>query len=127
MTRLLLERGLPRSAVKILQNPGWNVIHTFDSGLSHSTDHELLKIGALFCGRLDKKCDVRRDATRGLVFDLGNHHVEMEDFHIAEGILEPDAGALDAISDVTAKESPNMKTLLPLPYSDPTSPPLLYS
>ena len=43
MIKILLDQGLPRSAVKILNSKGWDVIHTGDIGLSRATDRQLLK------------------------------------------------------------------------------------
>ena len=43
MIRLLLDQGLPRSAADMLQKAGWDVVHTFDVGLSRATDMELLE------------------------------------------------------------------------------------
>ena len=51
---------------------------------------------------------------------VGEHqsggHVEMEEFQVAEGIGQPDAGAVDAFPGLTVKESPNIKPEpLPVP------------
>lgn len=43
MIRILLDQGLPRTAAKILQNKGWNVLHTGDIGLSRATDRQILE------------------------------------------------------------------------------------
>lgn len=43
MIKILLDQGLPRSSVKILNNKGWDVIHTGDVGLSRATDRQLLE------------------------------------------------------------------------------------
>lgn len=43
MTDILLDQGLPRSTVSLLQNQGWNVLHTGDIGLSRSGDVEILE------------------------------------------------------------------------------------
>ena len=42
MTKILLDQGLPRSAVKILRDKGWDVLHTGDIGLGRATDREIL-------------------------------------------------------------------------------------
>ena len=42
MTKILLDQGLPRSAVKILRDKGWEVLHTGDIGLDRATDREIL-------------------------------------------------------------------------------------
>lgn len=44
MIRLLLDQGLPRSAVAVLQKIGWDVVHTFEVGLSRAADVELLEV-----------------------------------------------------------------------------------
>ena len=44
MIRLLLDQGLPRSAVAVLQKVGWDVVHTFEVGLSRAADVELLEV-----------------------------------------------------------------------------------
>ena len=43
MIKILLDQGLPRSAVKILNNKGLDVIHTGDVGLSRATDRKILE------------------------------------------------------------------------------------
>ena len=43
MIKILLDQGLPRSSAKILNNEGWDVIHTGDIGLSRATDRQLLE------------------------------------------------------------------------------------
>lgn len=43
MTDILLDQGLPRSTVSLLQNQGWNVLHTGDIGLIRSSDVEILE------------------------------------------------------------------------------------
>jgi len=40
---ILLDQGLPRSTVSLLQNQGWEVSHTGDIGLSRSSDEEILE------------------------------------------------------------------------------------
>lgn len=44
MIRLLLDQGLPRSAVAVLKKVGWDVVHTFEVGLSRAADVELLEV-----------------------------------------------------------------------------------
>jgi predicted nuclease of predicted toxin-antitoxin system len=44
LIRLLLDQGLPRSAVAVLQKVGWDVVHTFEVGLSRAADVELLEV-----------------------------------------------------------------------------------
>lgn len=44
MIRILLDQGLPRTAAALLQKAGWDVVHTFDAGLSRATDVELLEV-----------------------------------------------------------------------------------
>ena len=43
MTRILLDQGLPRSAVGILRSKGWDVLHTGDIGLSRAMDRQILE------------------------------------------------------------------------------------
>ena len=43
MIKILLDQGLPRSSVKMLNDKGWDVIHTGDVGLSRATDRQLLE------------------------------------------------------------------------------------
>ncbi len=43
MNRILLDQGLPRSAVKILGIRGWDVLHTGDIGLSNASDREIIE------------------------------------------------------------------------------------
>lgn len=40
--RLLLDQGLPRSAVNGLWSAGWDVVHVADMGMSAATDGEIL-------------------------------------------------------------------------------------
>ena len=42
MIRILLDQGLPRSAVKILKDKGLDVLHTGDIGLSRAADRQIL-------------------------------------------------------------------------------------
>ena len=42
MTRLLLDQGLPRSAVKLLSAAGWDVAHVGDIGLNRAEDSRIL-------------------------------------------------------------------------------------
>ena len=42
MIRLLLDQGLPRSAVRLLGDVGWNVIHAGDIGMARSSDSDIL-------------------------------------------------------------------------------------
>lgn len=43
MIKILLDQGLPRSSAKILNNKGWDIVHTDDLGLSRATDRQLLE------------------------------------------------------------------------------------
>jgi len=43
LNRILLDQGLPRSAVKILGIRGWDVLHTGDIGLSNASDREIIE------------------------------------------------------------------------------------
>ena len=42
MIRLLLDQGLPRSAVRLLGDVGWDVLHTGDIGMARSSDSDIL-------------------------------------------------------------------------------------
>ena len=42
MIRLLLDQGLPRSAVRLLGDVGWNVVHAGDIGMARSSDSDIL-------------------------------------------------------------------------------------
>ena len=42
MIRLLLDQGLPHTTVKHLDDPGWDVQHVSDIGLSRASDREIL-------------------------------------------------------------------------------------
>ncbi len=57
MTRILLDQGLPRTAVKILRDTGWDVLHTGDIGLSRASDQEILAYA-----RLEKRVIITLDA-----------------------------------------------------------------
>ena len=57
MIRLLLDQGLPRSSAAILRTAGWDVVHTFETGLSRATDIELLEVA-----RREKRTLVTLDA-----------------------------------------------------------------
>lgn len=57
MIRLLLDQGLPRSAAEILRRHGWEVVHTFEAGLSRATDVELLEVA-----RREKRTIITLDA-----------------------------------------------------------------
>ena len=43
MIAILLDQGLPRSTVTLLNNEGWDIFHTGDIGLSRSSDTEILE------------------------------------------------------------------------------------
>ena len=43
MTGILLDQGLPRTAGKILEEKGWDVVHTGDIGLSRASDTEIVE------------------------------------------------------------------------------------
>ena len=43
MTRLLLDQGLPRSAVELLRAEGWDVVHAVDCGLDTASDEQILE------------------------------------------------------------------------------------
>lgn len=57
MTRLLLDQGLPRSAVGLLRDVGWDVQHVADIGMSRALDSEVLEYA-----RLEKRVCVTLDA-----------------------------------------------------------------
>lgn len=57
MTRLLLDQGLPRSAVGLLRDVGWDVQHVADIGTSRALDSEILEYA-----RLEKRVCVTLDA-----------------------------------------------------------------
>ena len=43
MIRALLDQGLPRSAVRLLREIGWDVVHVGDLGLAAATDAQILE------------------------------------------------------------------------------------
>jgi predicted nuclease of predicted toxin-antitoxin system len=43
MNRVLLDQGLPRGAVALLNRSGWHVVHTGDVGLSRATDRQIVE------------------------------------------------------------------------------------
>lgn len=43
MIRALLDQGLPRSAVRLLREIGWDVVHVGDVGLAAATDAQILE------------------------------------------------------------------------------------
>ena len=43
MIKILLDQGLPRSSVKILNDKGWDIVHTGDVGLNRATDRQILE------------------------------------------------------------------------------------
>ena len=57
MTRLLLDQGLPRSAVGRLRDMGWDLLHVADIGMSRALDSEILEFA-----RLEKRVCVTLDA-----------------------------------------------------------------
>jgi predicted nuclease of predicted toxin-antitoxin system len=58
LRRILLDQGLPRTAVKILLlKQGWDVLHTGDIGLSTATDREILEFA-----RKDRRVVITLDA-----------------------------------------------------------------
>ncbi|MHB1541972.1 MAG: DUF5615 family PIN-like protein [Steroidobacteraceae bacterium] len=42
MIRVLLDQGLPRSAVELLRADSWDAVHVFDCGLSTAPDEQIL-------------------------------------------------------------------------------------
>jgi len=57
LNRILLDQGLPRTAVNILRDTGWDVLHTGDIGLSRASDQEILAYA-----RLEKMVIITLDA-----------------------------------------------------------------
>jgi len=57
LNRILLDQGLPRTAVNILRETGWDVLHTGDIGLSRASDQEILAYA-----RLEKMVIITLDA-----------------------------------------------------------------
>jgi len=57
LNRILLDQGLPRTAVNILRDTGWDVLHTGDIGLSRASDQEILAYA-----RLEKRVIITLDA-----------------------------------------------------------------
>lgn len=45
MKRILLDQGLPRSAVTLLAAAGWDVVHVSGIGMSRSADADILRRG----------------------------------------------------------------------------------
>ena len=43
MIRVLLDQGLPRSAVELLRANGWDAVHVFECGLSSARDEQILE------------------------------------------------------------------------------------
>lgn len=43
MKRILLDQGLPRSALKSLKKAGWDALHTGDIGLHMAADKEIIE------------------------------------------------------------------------------------
>ena len=43
MIKLILDQGLPRSAARLLQERGFDVVHTGDCGMAHSSDKDILE------------------------------------------------------------------------------------
>lgn len=43
MIRVLLDQGLPRSAVELLRADGWDAVHVFECGLSSARDEQILE------------------------------------------------------------------------------------
>ena len=42
MIRLLLDQGLPRTTVELLNEDGWNVVHAYQCGLGTASDEQIL-------------------------------------------------------------------------------------
>ena len=57
MIRILLDQCVPRSAVEILRNGGWDVVHTGEIGLSRATDACILE-----CAEKENRIIVTLDA-----------------------------------------------------------------
>jgi len=43
LKRILLDQGLPRSALKSLKKAGWDALHTGDIGLHMAADKEIIE------------------------------------------------------------------------------------
>jgi len=41
--RLLLDQGLPRTTVELLNEDGWNVVHAYQCGLGTASDEQILE------------------------------------------------------------------------------------
>jgi len=64
---ILLDQGLPRTAVKILKEKGWDVLHTGDIGLSRASDNEILEYA-----RAEKRVIVTLDADFHAILAVAN-------------------------------------------------------
>jgi len=69
LIKILLDQGLPRSSVKILNDEGWDTIHTGDSGLSRATDRQILEYA-----REEKRVIITMDADFHTILSTENAH-----------------------------------------------------
>ena len=67
MINILLDQGLPRSAVSALCDEGWDVLHTGDIGMSRSSDADILKYA-----RREKRVIITLDSDFHILLALTN-------------------------------------------------------
>lgn len=102
MIPILLDQGLPRSAVSVLRADGWDVVHTGDIGLHQATDKQLLEFA-----RKDQRTIITLDSDFHTILALTNADAPSVIRIRLEGLNGPDLAQL--IKRIWPKVEPQLQ------------------
>jgi len=99
---ILLDQGLPRSAASLLRDEGWDVLHTGDTGLSRSTDRQILEFA-----RNEQRVIITLDSDFHTILALTNASTPSVIRIRLEGLRGPDLALL--IKKIWPRVEPQIK------------------
>jgi len=99
---ILLDQGLPRSAASLLRDEGWDVLHTGDTGLSRSTDRQILEFA-----RNEQRVIITLDSDFHTILALTNASTPSVIRIRLEGLRGPDLALL--IKKIWPRVEPQVK------------------
>ncbi len=102
MISILLDQGLPRSAASLLRDEGWDVLHTGDTGLSRSTDRQILEFA-----RNEQRVIITLDSDFHTILALTNASTPSVIRIRLEGLRGPDLALL--IKKIWPRVEPQVK------------------
>ncbi len=102
MISILLDQGLPRSAASLLRDEGWDVLHTGDTGLSRSTDRQILEFA-----RNEQRVIITLDSDFHTILALTNASTPSVIRIRLEGLRGPDLALL--IKKIWPRVEPQIK------------------